>query len=296
MLLSSNVAETDYAPWSAASTYALGARVLYEPAHHCYECLAEGTLGGAVPSANPSLWLDLGPTNRWAMFDKQVGTTTTSDAGTNSITVVLAAGRINSLALLEVDAELVTVQLVANGEIVYSATADMNTGTNVGDWYQYFYEPIYLQNTLVITNLLDATLLAIPAYGEGVLTVTLSRPLAAVSCGVMVVGLVAELGSTLLAPTVGITDYSIKTLDAFGNVTLTQRRFSKRMTAKVMVRSSAVDNVTRLMNQYRATPLVWLGSDGVYANMVLYGYYKDYTMTITNNATSTLDTQIEGLT
>lgn len=42
--------------------------------HRKYEALAASS--GVSPSTDPAKWLDLGPTNRWAMFDARVGAAT----------------------------------------------------------------------------------------------------------------------------------------------------------------------------------------------------------------------------
>src|SRR5690606_11719085 len=75
ILTSSNVPETDYAAWSAATAYAVGDKVTYN--HRNYEALVAHT--GANPetdTSDPPKWLDLGADNRWRMFDDKVGSLT----------------------------------------------------------------------------------------------------------------------------------------------------------------------------------------------------------------------------
>jgi hypothetical protein len=298
MLTSSTVPETDYTAWSAATSYTVGTCVMRAVAgvHRNFENLIAGvdaTLPELATTGATPRWLDLGATNRWAMFDRKVGTATTA---ANSMTVVLAPGRINSLALLGIDAATVTVDLSVSGSSVYSASMDLTSGNLVGDWYQYFYEPVYQQDSLVITNLVDATLMDLPAYSEGVLTVTLTRTGGTVSCGVMVVGLYADLGVTLYNPTVGIIDYSRKNVDIFGNYDILQRTFSKRMNCTALVQKAAVDQVARTLAQYRSTLLVWVGAGNLYTSMIIYGFYKDWEISIDNFTYSNLSLQVEGVT
>ena len=87
MLTSSTAPENDYAVWSSGTAYAVGARVILTSTHRKYEALAAST--GVSPASDPTKWLDLGPTNRWAMFDARVGTATTR---TSTLQVVLAPG------------------------------------------------------------------------------------------------------------------------------------------------------------------------------------------------------------
>ena len=96
MLLSSSVPETDYAAWSAATAYALGAKVIRTSMHRIYQRLVSGTTATA-PESDPVNWLDIGPTNRWAMFDGEISTSTTK---ATSLAVTLAPGRASGLALI----------------------------------------------------------------------------------------------------------------------------------------------------------------------------------------------------
>lgn len=297
-LTSSTVPETDYPAWNAATNYTVGTRVTRAVAgvHKNFENLIAGvnaTLPELATTGATPRWLDLGATNRWAMFDGKVGTATSA---TDSLTVVLTPGRFNSLALMQVDAGLITVVLTVDSVSVYSASINMTTGNAVGDWYQYFYEPVYQQDALVITDLVDASLLDIPAYSEGVLTVTLSKTSGTVSIGALIVGLYADLGTTQYQPTIGIVDYSRKDTDAFGNTAVLQRTYSKRMSASVVTLKSDIDNVARLLAQYRSTPLVWVGAGNLYTSMIIYGFYKDWEISIDNYSFGTLSLQVEGLT
>ena len=288
-LVSSTVPETDHPPWNAATAYTAGQRVVH--LHRIYERAAPGTTP-TQPQADPVNWLDVAPTNRWAMFDEKVGTVTTAP---DAITVVLQPGRLNSLALLGVDASLLTVTLVAAGDTVYSASLDLDSGVQVGNWYEYFYEPIYQQSEVVITDLLDAALLDVPAYGEGVLTVTLSRPGGSVSCGMLVVGLVTDLGRTEMGAQVSIRDFSRKEPDAFGNFALVQRDYSKQMQLNVVVPAEKVDSVVKTVSRYRATNVVWIGSSR-YGALVVYGFVADWSLVMENYTMSKFNAKIEGMT
>ena len=80
--LASNIAETG-SEYSAGVPYALADTVINAagtaPTHHSYQSLVAANLGNAL--TDTSKWLDLGPTNRFAMFDNVNGTATTGAAG-----------------------------------------------------------------------------------------------------------------------------------------------------------------------------------------------------------------------
>ena len=293
-LIYSSLTEADFGLYASGTTYALGAKCIRTTSttHRIYESLTAGNINH-TPETSPTYWLDTGPTNKWGMFDQQVATATTAS---DSITVVLAPGRFNSLALLAVDASVVRVQLMVGGQVVYNASVDLDSGVAVGDWYQYFYEPVYQTDAVVLTDLVDAALLDVPIYGEGTLTVTVERIGGTVALGVLVVGLYADLGLTQYQPTVGITDYSRKDFDAFGRPDIVVRRYSKRMAAKMVLDNDKVDNTSRVLAQYRATPLVFVGADNLYTSLIVYGFIKDWEINIENYSQSALSLSVEGLT
>lgn len=290
-LASSSVAENDYAAWDAGTTYTQGDRCIRTQTHRIYERLVSGTTG-TPPEGDAVNWLDAGPTNRWAMFDEKVGTATTA---ADTLTVVLEPGLINSLAILSVDAAQVSVTLEVDSNIEYQASFDLVDNSGVGDWYQYFYEPLYQQDSITITDLLDAALLSIPIYGSGVLTVTFTKAGGTVSVGMLVVGLVTALGETQAGASVSIRDYSRKEADQFGNHTLVRRDYSKLISTDVVVEANRVDFAAKELSRYRATSVVWIGSSK-YGALVAYGFVADWRVVIENAAFSMLHVEIEGMT
>lgn len=290
-LIYSNIPETDYAAWVSGATYAMNDRVIRTTTHSVYQRAVAGA-GTTPPETDTTNWVRIGPTNRWAPFDEKVGT---GASNTGVITYLLKPGRLNGLALLGVVAGKATVSLVVNNETVYTASIDLDSGNTVGNWYEYFYEPIYQQGEVVITDLLDAALFDVPGYSEGILSVTLERPTETVSCGMLVVGIASDVGLTQYGARVSVRDYSKKDADSFGNYTLAVGDFSKRMTADVIVDNDKLDNVVNYLTRYRATNLVWVGSS-VYGCTVVYGFLSDWSVQIENATQSRLSQEIEGMT
>ena len=84
VLTSSNVTEQDNPAWSSSTTYAAGALVTRATTHRQYQSLQDANTGHE-PTANLTWWQDVGPDNRWAMFDDVVGTATTGPTGINVV-------------------------------------------------------------------------------------------------------------------------------------------------------------------------------------------------------------------
>ncbi len=284
ILTSSNVPETDYPLWTAG-TYNQGDRRIYD--HRIYEVLAATTTDSptAGVAADPASWLDQGATNRWRMFDDRVGSLTEQ---TGSISVELQPGAvINSLALFNLLGRSATVTLTDPVDgIVYQRTVSL-VDAGVTNWYEWFFAPIDRQT--------DFVLLDLPAYGTATLSVTVDNASDTAACGHLVMGRQADIGVALYGSGVGITDYSRKEADAFGNSMVVERSFSKRAEFDVMVETHQISRVQRLLAGIRAQPVVWIGAEG-YESTVLFGYYRDFSISISGPSASDATITVEGLT
>lgn len=280
-LVSSTVPETDHAAWASITTYALGARVI--KAHRIWESTQAANTNHDPQLAGVGWWVDMGPTNRWAMFDGTVNTKTTA-AG--SMTVALVPGRINAIALFQVVASVATVTMRLGSEVVFERSLSLIDDSSIADWYTYFFEESKQKDYVLMMDL--------PVFGEAVTTVTLFTPSGNVSCGMCVVGLQEDLGGTLRGPALGINDYSQKITDDFGNSSLTQRSFSKRMGVKMVIDNSEVDKIHTALASVRAMPVVWVGSDK-YSSMLLFGFYRDFEVDIAYVEFSYCTINIEGM-
>lgn len=284
LLISSTAPETDYAAWSAATTYALGNRVIKTSTHRIYESVQGSNLNhDPAADTTSTWWLDIGPTNRWAMFDQAVGSQTSQ---ATPLTVVLEPGIVAGLALLDVEAATATVTMTSGASTVYSASFDMIDGTELVDWYGYFFDAIEPRDTLVITDL--------PAYDDGQITVTLTAS-ATARCGTLAVGPLLEVGNINYGAGIGIIDYSRKETDAFGVTSLLERSYARRAEVEVVVEAGRVNYVARALAAVRAIPCVWIG-DTDYTCLIVYGFPRDWGININYPAYSLGRLTIEGLT
>jgi len=254
-LVSSSVPETDAAEWSGSTTYPLGARVIRAASHRVYESAIAGNVSDD-PIAASGKWIDIGPTNRWAMFDQALGSLTSA---ANAITLTLTAPAIQAVALLDVTAA--TVRLQATG---YDRTVAASAGAT--------------------------TFLDLPA-GTTRVTVTIAG--GSVSVGTLLVGKLVGLGVTEGSPTSGIADYSRKDVDDFGAVTIVERAWSKRMAAKSLITTASIDVVANRIAAVRAVPSLWIGLDGL-DSLTVYGFFKEFSIEV-GETTSKLSLSIEGL-
>jgi hypothetical protein len=284
VLIDSDVPESDYAEWIAATTYPLGARVIVktDADHHRYESLqAENSHNN--PKASPLYWLDLGAVNRWAMFDNSVSSQTRQ---LNSLSFTLSPGAVNSIALFDVSGYRVTITTVSSGATVYFKDILLEQSIVI-DWYGYFFNPVSRKKQLAIIDM--------PVYTSNVITVTIYQYTGKnAACGMVSVGASWFIGDMEWSPTFTIKDYSTKETDNFGKTTFIKRAFSKKLSCALMVSNGHVDAVGMLLAELRSMPLAWVG-DELYEITIIFGYYVDFSIVIQNFALSTCNLQIEGL-
>lgn len=293
MLTACNVPEPatgdspDPAAWSGGTTYALGDRVHVASTHLIYESLQAGNIGkDPTSAANATWWVIVGATNRWRMFDLSNTSQTTMSGG---LDVSLVPAQVyNGLALLTVTgATSIRVRQTDPVDgVVFDQTQAMQAPPTGAEWYAYFFDPI-INKTSAIFDL--------KTYGSATLRVEITGS-GVVGCGVAVIGRKRAIGLGLeMGARLGIQDYSRKERNAFGDMQVTQRAYSKRADFSMLLNSNEVDSVIDLLAGMRATPSVWVGSSK-FGSTTVYGYYKDFDVTLQYADYATCTLSLEGLT
>ena len=287
VLVSSNVPENDFAEWASGTTYADGDKVIVLSTHRIYESLVGSNTGNDPTTDNGTNWLDIGATNRWRSFDKTI-----TDQTTNTTSVEYEfdpQSLTNSIAFFNVDAKDIQVTMTdPNDGVVYDETISLVDNGAVENWWGYFFEPIVRQTELVLFDL--------PSYIQATLDVSVNAETGdTAKVGQIVFGNEKTLGLTTYGTTIGIQDYSTKDTDAFGNVVITERRFAQLVDYDIKLATSTVRDVQKTLASYRATPLVYSGTDdGTYGDLV-YGYYRSFGINISGPSFSDATIEVEGL-
>jgi hypothetical protein len=102
-----------------------------------------------------------------------------------------------------------------------------------------------------------------------------------------------DIGGT--SADIGIIDYSRKETDQFGVTSVVERAWAKRMTARVVMDTEQIDDIYRTLAQLRATPVLWIGSEG-FESLSVYGFYKEFSIDLAYPTVSYCSLTIEGLT
>lgn len=286
MILASNAVEA-YAAWSSTTTYTKDQIVDYGEGY--YISLVNTNLNNIPDAVGSTFWAFFGPDNKHAMFDGQVSTATTS---TSPLAVTIAPGIVNSLAMIDLIGSSVTITMTDGGASppVYTKTVDLD-GSIVFDWYTYFFEPFVQLAEVVLTDL--------PPYSSGQITMTLTSG-GNVAIGELLVGTVYELGEEGMeqGATVGIIDYSLKETDKDTQMTTFVRRaYSKRMSGQFLLNNGQLNAVQRILADIRAVPSVFIGSEATdYTPLIVYGFYRDFSIDIAYPTKSFCRIEVEGLT
>lgn len=284
VLTESNVAADDASEWSSTTTYNQGDQVVVlGTTQRLYEALQSST--DSFPPDNPTDWNDLGAINRWKMFD---GGTNTQTVNADTIEITLEpSGIINALSLFNIEAASARVVMTDDQEgVVFDKTYNLVDNSGVDSWYAYFFEPILLSELLA-----DLTL---PAYGSPQIDITLTNTGSNAKCGLTVIGTEAEIGTTIFGTSVGIRDFSRKEADEFGNFTVVERRFFRLVDYDARIETDKVQFVQRILNDRRAKPTVYIGEVDN-PETIVYGYYRDFDIVLSNPAFSNATIEVEGL-
>jgi hypothetical protein len=288
MLVSTTVAEpaAGETVWDGAHTYIVGDEIVSTTSHRRYASLVGSNMGNDPATDDGTKWSDLGPTLRWAMFDNEVNTQST---GTTALTVELAPGIVNSLAVMEMVGTQLDVTMTDGhaGPEIYSASFPLDT-SSILDWYGYFFEPFRQRKSVVLQDL--------PPYASGHITVEVSSS-GDVAIGQCIVGTVYPLGPASTGIQAGIHDYSKKVTDAdTGVVSLDVRKYAKTLKAMFKVPTGGIDAVHQVLEDLRAVPAVWIADDkGTYDALTVFGFYTDFSLTVAYAQTSFYNLEIEGM-
>lgn len=293
MLVSSTAPETDYAVWTAAAYTVGNRRIMTTGVHRIYECLVAHTSSDSsgAPNLNTTgatpKWLNIAPTNQWAMFDDKIGTITIL---ASPLTIVLNPGPIGGLALLELVGRAAEISLKdqTDGVEVYNRIIDLD-GTIITSFFDWFFEEFRQETDLTLTD--------IPSqFFNGELTISVTSTAGNVACGVAHVGKVTALGSTQQGANIGIISYSVKQTDAFGNLTIVKRQNSKRASLKMLVDKSEFSRIYRTLASVDSVLCIYIATESPgFTPLIIYGIWRDFSIDVAYENYLLTSLELEGL-
>ena len=287
-LVSSSATEDDAPLWNSGTTYIRGNRVISTTTHRVYQSAVDNNTGNNPDNdAAGAFWLIVGSTRKWRAFDQSVGEKTTH-TGVLSYRVTVPK-LVNAIALLRLSAFKVRVQVVAtDGTITYDRTREL------GD-----YSEIVDALTMVTVEPVGADFAAFENFaalpGQDVI-VSIGAAGLLTEVGELVIGQSKVIGTTLDGTSIGLTDYSKKERDDFGNVYIVPRAYSDNTSFEVAITTGNAKKIKRLLTGLRSKiALYYSDAEDVYGTAV-YGFYRDIDIPLESQGISFANIEIEGLT
>lgn len=276
-LISSTVPEPDTgeATYSAGATYALGATVISTTTHRVYESLQASNTGNALPvppETQTDWWIETGVTNRWAALDSARNT---QSVGASPMVVVIAPGaRINSVAVMGMEADTLRIEMINDSVVVYDKSFDLKL-RRVRDGYEYCFKPFGLQPSVLQFDL--------PPFFAAQVRVTLTRATGSVKLGSVVVGNYIYLGAMQQGAENDALNFSTIDRDLYGTAALVPRRTLPVTTQTCIIEKQHVTDLLDARVRLNAVPAVWSGLDDLGSNdwfeaFLILGIYKRFSI------------------
>ena len=286
-LTSSTIAEPDTGEtaWNASTSYVLGDVVIRTTTHKKYENILAGVDAG-IPENTHNRWIEVAPTNRYAMFDTLRNT---QSIKASPVTVVLTpAVRIDSIGLLSVDADEVSITVKLGAETVYAATRKLNT-REVFDWYDYFFSEFSKTPNVVFFD--------IPPYSNAVITITFTS-VSPVKVGAIVLGNQTDLGKAIHGVSSDELNFSRIDREVTGESVLLRRRSVPKINIQSLADPSKLNKIRDTRKNLNAVPAVWSGLDDKVNNpyfetVLLLGVYKKFEINMNNSKMVDINLEIE---
>lgn len=252
-LTSSSVAEADYATWSAATTYALGDRVIVLSSHKIYQSLQADNLNHDPlldtqndPDVLPVWWVEVSATNRWKLFDGLRGNQTVDASPMNY--VITPDVVTDSVALLNVDANNVNVTVTFGATEVYNQDF-MLVDRVTSSWYEFFFKPFQATRNVFIDGL--------PPLIGAEISMTLTRDSGNVAVGTFAVGNALYIGEAVYGAVSDVRSFSRNEPNEFG-VSRIVRRTPKVLTKQRVIADKALTTfLFELRETLESVPSIW---------------------------------------
>lgn len=210
-----------------------------------------------------NFWIDVGPTNRTAMFDGQI---TTQSAIASPAVITLRPGAFNGFALFGIDADSYSIEVrdEPGGNIIYSEPMTPLEGSMPGDYYEYFFDRFKPLTQFIRSG--------IEPYGSSEIKLTLNKGTGPVKLGMFAIGDLKPMGLPQRDAVVSPGGFSYFKQDAYGNATIKKRPNATSMTISCVMDRDLANVVKADIDSISATPVVVVGSEAeMYEWMTTFG-------------------------
>lgn len=270
MLTSSTIAEPSAAEtaWVSAGTYAVGDVRIRATTHRRYEAQAAITGSTTPPEDDPTRWLDVGPTDRWALFDAEVST---QSRIVTPLSYVLRPGFFNSVGVAGLDGAVLSLTLKDDpgGTVVDSRTVDLTEPPL--DWYDWAFGRINALTKVVLDGFVP--------YPDPELTITITAaPGVTVGAGMLALGDMVPLagesdfGGTTQGASAEPVTYSYIATDEYGTTSIKRRKATTDLRCEVVMPRAEADNAVAVLQRVLDMPAFFIPTQTPgYAGLIVFG-------------------------
>lgn len=287
MLVSSTAPEpgAGETAWNAATNYTVGTEVIRTTTHKVYTNKVAGVDAG-LPEATPLRWEETRSTNRWSMFqtDRNVQTTLASP-----LTVVLSPGtRINSVGLVGLECNSVTIELKTGGTVHYTKTVNTLL-RNTLTWMDYLLGAFRYQPSVVVFD--------IPPISGTTLHITITG--GTCKCAGVYMGTNVFAGKLLSRAVIDSDNFSKFERDNYGTLsTLIPRRTVPKYQLTLLADNANVETLRSLKNDLNAVSALWSGLDDKtedtrFEALLCVGVYRTFSLNFDHPDHTIVNLQLE---
>lgn len=286
-LVSSNVpSDASEGPWSALVEYEEAQTVDHGP--RVYESLQDANTNHEPGATGSELWwVDVGPSNAYAMFDQSIQTQSVAE---DTIEVELeapASARVDVVFLQNLEAKSVSLAQTdpTDGE-VFAADVDLTDNSGITNILAYLTAPFRRRDWALIEPL--------GVYDGSTFEIVVDNTGAEAKCGDCVIGRKARMGLTLMGGESGSIDFSTKERDLAGGFEIVERGFADTNSHQVLVKRADWDLVKRLLTDARAQRRVWIAYAG-HGSTIVNGYVTSWRLLYSTQTHYALSIELESL-
>lgn len=270
MLVSSTIAEPSAAEtaWVSGTNYVVGDVRIRTTTHRRYEAQAAITGSTTPPEDDPTRWLDVGPTDRWALFDSEVST---QSRITTPLSYVLRPGFFNAIGLAGLDGALLTITVkdAPGGTVVDTRTLDLTEPPL--DWYDWAFGRINALSKVVVDGFVP--------YPDAEVTLTITAATGvSVGAGMLLLGDFVPLagqgpfGGVQQGASAEPITYSYIATDEFGTTSIKRRKATTDLRCEVVMPRSEADNAVAVLQRVLDVPAFFVPAQAPgYSGLIVFG-------------------------
>jgi len=262
--------------WSAGLSTIGDVRIL-TTTHRKYRAAVASTDSPDVGVlADPKTWVDIGPTNKWAMVDNRNSTQSIAAGGINidytpsRVTPTVSGFNITGAASVDI-----TVTLPSSGEI-YSRSVPRIDNTGVFDFFTWLWSPLVTRTEFIVTDL--------PFYSSATIDVDFVGS-GDVGVGSVVFGTATQLGEInygtsfkLLAGGIEDDSATMKLIDYKFTIWNNQGGF-----------------VFRTLESLLGKPAVYFANENIDNGAMVLGFYQDSNISIDTPSFCPVSLSVKGV-